>query len=407
MRLPVLAIVMLFVFSILIDWAIYANIKRHTALRSRWPGVYALSSVLCWLFLVVTICLPRRDEDQGILTVMWMLWSYLTVYAAKVMVALCGVLGRLGQTGRRHQWNAALWVGLPLGVLVFALMWWGALVTRRQVEVTHVEVSSAKLPAAFDGYRIVQLSDMHVGTWGRDTTYVSKLVDVSNAQGADLIVFTGDIVNRETSELKPFLSVLSRLHAPDGVISVLGNHDYGDYVDWETDEAHRANNRLLAEWERGMGWKLLNNDHVYIKKENDSITVIGVENWGEPPFKQYGDLSKAYPAPGDTVSSLNDGSYKILLTHNPEHWNQQVSHDTDIALSLSGHTHAMQMEVRLGSWKWSPSALRYEQWGGLYERLNDNGDPVSLYVNIGSGEVALPYRIGAVPEVTVLTLRRK
>ncbi|MDE6842634.1 MAG: hypothetical protein K2J24_03835 [Muribaculaceae bacterium] len=155
-----------------------------------------------------------------------------------------------------------------------------------------------------------------------------------------------------------------------------------------------------------MGWTLLNNDYVLLKRNDEHIALIGVENWGEPPFHVYGDLDKAYPAPGDTAASLNDNRYKLLLSHNPEHWNQIVSHDTNIDLTLSGHTHAMQFMLRFGKWKWSPSQYRYEQWGGLYERLNKNGEPVSVYVNIGSGEVAMPFRIGATPEITVLTLHR-
>lgn len=406
MRLPALAIILLFVFSILIDWAIWAQIRRTARRGSRWPAVYAAGSLLCWAFLVVTISLPRRDAGEGILTVMWMLYSYLTVYAAKLMIALCAVLGRLGQIGRRRKWNAALWVGCPAAAIVFAAMWWGVAVTRHNIEVVPVTVTSPKLPQAFDGYRIAQISDLHVGTWGTDTTFIARLVDRVNSLQPDLIVFTGDIVNRQTSELQPFLATLSRLKASDGVLSVLGNHDYGDYVDWQTPADREANNRLLVRQQGQMGWHMLNNDHTFLLRGNDSIAVIGVENWGEPPFHQYGRLEDAYPAPCDPLGSLNDNRYKILLTHNPEHWNRQVSHATNIDLSLSGHTHAMQMEIKLGSWRWSPSALRYEQWGGLYERLNDRGEPTSLYVNIGAGEVAMPYRIGAIPEITLITLRR-
>ncbi len=406
MRLPAMMIALLFLLSIAIDWYIYSDIRYFARKGSRWPRIYAFSSVVCWIFLVVTVCLPRRSESDGILVVMWMLYSYLSVYAAKLVYVICALIGRLVSIGKQRRFASGLWVGVPLGVLTFVIMWWGVLVTRRQIQITNVEVYSPKLPYAFEDYRIAQISDMHVGTWGNDTTFISQLVDAVNAQQADLIVFTGDIVNRKTEELRPFLSVLSRLHAPDGVISILGNHDYGDYVDWHNEEDHAANNRQLWEWEREMGWTLLNNDYILLRRDDDSIAVIGVENWGEPPFHTYGDLDKAYPAPGDSTASLTDSRYKLLLSHNPEHWNQIVSHDTNIDLTLAGHTHAMQFMISLGNWKWSPSQYRYEQWGGLYERLNSKGQPVSLYVNIGSGEVAMPFRIGATPEITVLTLHR-
>ncbi|MDE7190461.1 MAG: metallophosphoesterase [Muribaculaceae bacterium] len=406
MRLPVIVIVLLFVLSIAIDWYIHSDIRYFSRKESRWPRIYAISSVACWIFLVVTVCLPRRSESDSIMAVMWMLYSYLTVYAAKLVYVICSLVGRLLSIGKPKRFASGLWAGVPLGALTFVCMWWGVLVTRHQIETNYVDVYSPKLPYAFEGYRVAQVSDMHVGTWGNDTTFISKLVDAVNAQQADLIVFTGDVVNRKTEELRPFLSVLSRLHAPDGVFSILGNHDYGDYVDWNNEDDHTANNQQLWEWEKDMGWTLLNNDYVLLKRNDEHIALIGVENWGEPPFHVYGDLDKAYPAPGDTAASLNDNRYKLLLSHNPEHWNQIVSHDTNIDLTLSGHTHAMQFMLRFGKWKWSPSQYRYEQWGGLYERLNKNGEPVSVYVNIGSGEVAMPFRIGATPEITVLTLHR-
>ena len=231
-------------------------------------------------------------------------------------------------------------------------------------------------------------------------------MDSINALQPDLIVFTGDIVNRETSELEPFITVLSRLKAKDGVVSILGNHDYGDYVDWKNREDRERNNRRLAFYQKEMGWDLVNNGRRFLTRGNDSIMVVGVENWGDPPFPTYGDLDKALSPSADSLYHQNDSRYKILLTHNPEHWNRIVSHETNIALTLSGHTHAMQMMIDIWGWKWSPAKYRYELWGGMYERLNDNGESTKLYVNIGAGEVGMPARIlGAYPEITFFTLR--
>jgi hypothetical protein len=285
-------------------------------------------------------------------------------------------------------------------------MWWGAAITRRQIDVVNVEISSPRLPAAFDGYRMVQISDLHVGTWGEDTSFVAELVDSVNAQHPDIILFTGDIVNRESTELAPFLNTLARLHAPDGVYSILGNHDYGDYVDWPSAADKRDNLQLLKNWQRQIGWKLLNNQRTQIVHDNDTIQLIGVENWGEPPFHQYGHLIDAYPLSTDSLQHLNDDRFKILLTHNPEHWRQEVRRISNIDLSLSGHTHAMQFELKFGNWRWSPSAWKYDQWGGLYDYINAKGEKLQIYVNIGAGEVGIPSRIGATPELTVITLRK-
>ena len=273
-------------------------------------------------------------------------------------------------------------------------MWWGALINRYNIDVNRVDVEIEGLPAAFDGYTIAQISDLHVGTYGYDTTYVAEVADVVNSLSPNMIAFTGDIVNRISSELEPFVGTLSQLKAPDGVYSILGNHDYGDYYNSPSDAQKQANLEHLCNLQKQMGWKMLNNAYDIVRRSNDSIAIIGVENVGDPPFHTYGDLDAAYPA-------LDDPTTKILLSHNPAHWDNDIQDapDKNIALTLSGHTHAMQMCV----FGWSPAAFRYPTWSGLYK---DN-DKHRLYVNIGIGEVAIPSRIGATPEITLITLRAK
>lgn len=283
----------------------------------------------------------------------------------------------------------------------------GVFYTRHKIEVVEETVESQKLPPSFNGYRIVQISDLHVGTWGNDTTFISKLVNQINSLTPDVIFFTGDIVNRQTKELKPFLNILSKLTAKDGVYSVLGNHDYGDYVDWKDPKLRDENNTLLALSMKQMGWRLLNNERVWLRSGNDSILLAGVENWGDPPFPTYGSLEMAIPSSPDSIVNQNDSNFKILLTHNPEHWNREVADKTNINLTLSGHTHGMQTMMKIGSKKWSPAKYRYELWGGKFSRCNEKGDTTHLYVNIGAGEVGMPSRLlGAYPEITVITLMR-
>lgn len=392
--------------SVLIDLYITFDIRRSVK-RSLWWKAYAVSSLLCWIFIVVVLCLPRRSESSDILPVMWMLYSIISVYVAKLVYIFFSLIGRVLRLliRRSPKYHPMHWLGVFAALCVFGSLWWGVIDTRREIVVVKEEITSPRLPRPFNGYRIVQISDLHVGTWGKDTTFVSQIVDTVNALHPDLIVFTGDIVNRRSEELKPFMSVLSRLHAEDGVLSVLGNHDYGDYVDWDVPADKVENMRTLKRLQKEMGWDLLNNSKTFVARGNDSIMVVGVENVGDPPFHTYGDLDKALSPSCDSLNNQNDKRFKILLTHNPEHWNQYVSRKTNIDLSLSGHTHAMQIMVKFGDFVWSPAKYRYEQWGGLYDRLNDNGQTTRLYVNIGAGEVAMPSRLfAAYPEVTLITL---
>ncbi|MDE6234133.1 MAG: metallophosphoesterase [Muribaculaceae bacterium] len=404
MRIPLMMALTLIILSVAVDSYIFADIRRNFPRRRAAAIAYGILSVLCWIFILICILMPRRDVGSGIEFQMWGIYAYLSVYVPKIIFTLFSILGGFPRLFGRRTWHTGKWIGLPLAVISFVAMWWGALVTRSQIEVVDVNISSPRIPKSFNGYRIVQISDLHVGTWGNDTRFISRLCDSVNALRPDAIFFTGDIVNRQTGELQPFLRALSGLKAKDGVYSILGNHDYGDYIDWPTPQEKNENLQLLKNWQRQIGWRLLNNERTDLIANGDTIQLIGVENWGEPPFHQYGHLLDAYPLSTDSVKNLKDNRYKILLTHNPEHWLREVTKISNIDLTLSGHTHAMQFELRLGNWKWSPSALRYATWGGLYSRPATDGTPMKLYVNIGAGEVGMPFRIGATPEITVITL---
>ncbi len=404
MRIPLIMASALVLLSLAVDSYIFVDLRRNFRKNRTACNLYALLSVLCWIFIAVCLLLPRRDASHGIQFQMWGIYSYLTVYIFKIIFCIFSIIGCIPALWRGRRLKLGKWIGLPLATLTFAMMWWGAAVTRNQLEIVDVDISSDKLPQAFDGYRIVQISDLHVGTWGKDTRFITRLCDSVNALKPDVILFTGDIVNRETSELQPFLKVLSGLKAKDGVYSVLGNHDYGDYIEWPSQEEKNENLQLLKNWQRQIGWHLLNNETVDLIAGSDTIRLIGIENWGEPPFRQYGHLTEAYPISRDSIRNLNDSKYKILMTHNPEHWLREVNKISNIVLTLSGHTHALQTELKLGDWKWSPSSFKYSTWGGLYRKQLNEGEPMYLYVNIGAGEVGMPFRIGAVPEITLITL---
>lgn len=409
MRVALVLFFILFAISVVVDIIIWANIRSRHPKGSVGRKVYAISSILLWVyFLIIGWCYSLQvDGMMNPTTVMWMLYSYLTVYCAKIIYVIGIGLAELPRIWKGRRKSAPLIVFACLGLGVLGLMWWGALYNRHQIDIVPVEINSSKLPDSFDHFRIVQISDLHVGTWGNDTTFVSSLVDSVNNLRPDVIFFTGDLVNSKTDELMPFVDILSRLHARNGVFSVLGNHDYGLYTKWPNEQARLDNNKRLAVLQRRMGWNLLKNEHDFIVRGRDTIAVIGVENWGEGRFNKEGDLDKAYPpVPAKDGTHQNDHLFKILLTHNPEHWRLVTADKSNIDLTLSGHTHAMQMMLRGGDWKWSPSEYMYPYWAGLYSKSKPDGTVMYEYVNIGAGTVGFPARIGATPEITLITLKK-
>lgn len=282
----------------------------------------------------------------------------------------------------------ARWALLP------ALAWelvmaYGFFFGWRHIVVRDAVCASPLLPPSFDGYRVLQLSDIHIGTFLANPSFVTKMVNMVNRLRPDLIVFTGDMVNVSATEVKPFMTTLDKMHARDGILSVMGNHDYCEYGEDKSKENIGRNQNVLRYLEGKIGWRLLMNEHVLISRGQDSIAVIGVENISRPPFPDYGDLKKA-------IGDLPPGMFKILLSHDPSHWRRGVLHQTDIALTLSGHTHAGQM--RIG--KFSPVKWAYNEWGGKYVE-----DGSMLYVSLGLGGT-VPFRLGAWPEINVIQLRR-
>lgn len=397
MRASAVLLIGLLLVNLAVDWYIVRQVKtRVRQHRKFWYALEWVSAILTDLVLLAAIIIPAKEGTNNLLlSKMWLLFSYLTVFFPKVTGVLFDLIASIPTLFAHKRIKTITVTGIVLSILLFAGMWWGALFNRYRIDTKEVTVEITDLPESFDGYRILQLSDLHTGTYNGDTTFVAKVVDASNAAQCDAIFFTGDIVNRETTEIVPFIPVLSRLSAPDGVYAILGNHDYGDYKSWEIPEDKDSNLRDLEEAFRQTGMDLLQNETRWLCRGNDSVAVIGVGNIGDPPFKIYGSLKQAYPETGDNKT-------KILLTHNPAHWNDSIRgrDDVKIPLTLSGHTHAMQIEL----FGISPAALRYETWGGLYA---DEHEHHQLYVNIGEGTVGMPMRLGATPEITVITLRRR
>ncbi len=249
------------------------------------------------------------------------------------------------------------------------------------------------LPKAFDGIRLVQISDIHSGSFFNKIA-VKGGVDMLMKEKPDLVFFTGDLVNSQTDEVKDYISIFEKVKAPLGVYSVLGNHDYGDYRSWSSAGAKQANLADMHQAHKELGWDLLLNENRLVTVDGEDIGVLGVENWGAGRFAKYGKLNKAHQGVGDTP-------VKILLSHDPSHWDAQVRKEyADIDLMLAGHTHGFQFGVEIGGFKWSPAQYAYKQWAGLYQEGSQY-----LYVNRGYGYIGFPGRVGIPPEITVLELK--
>ena len=260
--------------------------------------------------------------------------------------------------------------------------------------VHRIKLKFADLPDAFNGFTITQLSDIHCGSFDSKSD-VERGVSLANQQNSDLLLFTGDLVNSDASEMDEWMATFSKLTAPFGKFSILGNHDYGDYKYWETGKAKADNLQRLKEIHKEIGFRLMLNENLKIEKSGEYITLIGVENWGKGRFQKYGDLDKA-------IAGVDDQDFKILMSHDPSHWEEKtVQHAKHVHLTLAGHTHGMQFGVEIPGFKWSPIKYIYPQWAGIYNEKNKY-----LYVNRGFGFVAYPGRFGILPEITVITLEK-
>jgi len=275
----------------------------------------------------------------------------------------------------------------------FGAMAYGVISGAHDYRVRRVTVKLPNLPKSFDGIRIGQISDIHSGSFWNKTA-VTGGVEMMLNEKPDVIFFTGDLVNNESSEIKQYFEVFNKLKAPLGVFSVTGNHDYGDYYGWTSKEAKAENFKLLVQAHRLMGYDILMNENRTLEQSGDKIAIIGIENWGAGRFSKYGDLPKAY-------QGTDEAAVKLLLSHDPSHWDAQVrANYKDIDMAFAGHTHGFQFGIEIPGFKWSPSQYVYKQWAGLYKEDNQY-----LYVNRGFGYLGYPGRIGMPPELTVIELK--
>lgn len=287
-------------------------------------------------------------------------------------------------------------IAMGIAAVPFSALLYGMYRGKYNFKVLKYHLEFDDLPAAFDGYQITQISDIHSGSFD-NRNKIEYAVKLINKQQSDVIFFTGDMVNNKADEMKPWAGLFSQLEATDGKFSILGNHDYGDYIVWPTEEEKRDNLEDLKKMQHEMGFDLLLNESRYLSRGAERLALIGVENWGRGGFKKAGDLTKA-------SNGVEKDDFKILLSHDPSHWEDKViSDDWHYHLTLSGHTHGMQFGIEIpGVVKWSPVKWRYKYWAGIYEEMGQ-----IINVNRGFGYIGYPGRVGIWPEITVITLKKK
>lgn len=381
---------------------------------SRFPYVYYTFITLSLLVLGNFVFQFTFGDDPGrvlnrpksyafgfLLTMLtFMVITILFLFSEDIFRLISGTYQKLFGTAKeftvpaRRRFLSVMAMGIaavPFGALLYG-MYRG----KYNYKVLKYELEFDDLPEAFHGYQITQISDIHSGSFdNRDK--VAYAVDLVNQQKSDLLLFTGDMVNNKAEEMLPWKSLFSTLEARDGKFSILGNHDYGDYVEWDTVEEKAKNLEDLKAIQREMGFDLLLNESRFLQKGDDRIALVGVENWGKGGFKKAGDLKKA-------AGSIAQDDFKILLSHDPSHWEEQVIQDQyHYHLTLSGHTHGMQFGIEIPGWiKWSPVKWRYTYWAGIYKEMGQY-----INVNRGFGFLGYPGRVGIWPEISVITLKKK
>lgn len=397
-------------FYLVIDFYAFQAFKTIT--KSKWlHGIYWLLT----LFVIGNFVyqLATFNRSVGInATVNQAIGFFLTLFAPKLLV----VFFMFGEDIIRIPQGMYRWatggevqegylpsrrkfvsqIALGLAAIPFASLLYGMYQGKYNYKVLKYALEFDDLPDAFDGFQITQISDIHSGSFDNKKK-IDYGIDLVNQQDSDVILFTGDMVNNRADEMSPWLESFKKLNARKGMFSVLGNHDYGDYVQWQTNDAKQENLEKLKDIHKEIGFDLLLNEHRFLEKDGEKIALVGVENWGAGGFKKAGDLRRA-------AAGIEKEDFKILLSHDPSHWEAEVKKDDKhFHLTLSGHTHGMQFGIEIPGWiKWSPVKWRYKHWAGIYEEAGR-----FINVNRGFGFLAYPGRVGIWPEISVITLKKK
>ena len=384
-------------FIVAVDFLFYVLFMRKNKQKSRllWATIItSISYIAFWTYLFTTSPKTYGYLEPDNYPLFFLAGAIMIVfYIPRMLSIIIKALLWVPQKLRLLKIKLINMVALSLGALVMLVSISGILIIRFQFRVIEQTIEHASIPASFDNYRIIQISDLHLGTAKNYKSEFTGMVNKINDLNPDIVVFTGDLVNNFATELEGWTPILRQVKAKYGVYAILGNHGYGDYVPWKTPQDKQRNFMDVVTFFDSVNWQLLRNQSISLTSGTDTIILAGVENWGNPPFPRYGNLNQTVP------NSMEHPV--ILLSHDPSHWDEEViKHPANIFLTLSGHTHGFQFGIRSEKINLSPVSLKYEKWGGLYEYNNRY-----LYVNIGAGTIGFPGRIGMRPEITLLTLK--
>jgi predicted MPP superfamily phosphohydrolase len=399
---------------LLLDWYVFQAVRLVTqGISPKWRTIiyfvyWGITAVMVTVFLLGSF-IHISDWPKQVRT--YVLATLLGLFIAKFIAAIFFLVDDLRRllywgggtvyykyiadehfdSGSISRSAFMSWLGIGIGTTLFGTLLFGY-GNKYNYQVRKVKLHFPQLPESFRGLKIIQLSDIHAGSL-TDIMGVDQGINMVNQLKPDLILFTGDLVNDRAVEMDLLKQSFARLSAPMGVFSILGNHDYGDYYPWPNLEMKAANLERLKEIQKEMGWRLLLNEHIILEKDGDKLALLGVENWGaKANFKRYGKLAEAY-------AGCEHIPFKILMSHDPSHWDAEVKNYSDIHLTLSGHTHGMQFGLEIPGFKWSPVQYVYRQWAGKYEE-----GVQKLYVNRGFGFLGYPGRVGILPEITYIEL---
>jgi predicted MPP superfamily phosphohydrolase len=388
----------------LLEFYIYQAFKTLTSNTGLRIGYWVVTILVYTFFIYELLIFKRADRDQHkfqmvssvflifILPKFFVLFFLLIEDFVRILrYGLSAFMAEENHFPERRKFLSIL--GLGSAAILAGLFIDGIIFGKYRHSVRKVKLKIAGLPKSFHGYKIIQISDVHSGSFFHPEK-LQKAINLINEQEADLILFTGDMVNNLAEEFEPFIPLFGSIKSKDGKFSVLGNHDYGDYFNWPNKEEKAKNIPKLIDFQKQAGFEMLRNEHRIIEKNGEKLYLLGVENWGLKPFPQYGDLDKA-------SAGIPPEAAKILMSHDPTHFDEIVKkHRSNVQLTLSGHTHGMQFGLDLKNVRWSPVQFKYKKWADLYESEGKN-----LYVNRGFGVIGYPGRVGIDPEITLIELR--
>lgn len=395
LKMAVIAIFFFLLLELIVLTGVFKNVSDFKNIKRR-MYLYSALSILSYtpffLYLIPDF-IPSLKSFTPIIYLNTLLFSIIT---SKLILAIFTLVSLIFRLFKRIQvairiWNSALFISII--ILIYFIT--GITIAKQDVNYKNVLIESESIPTELNGLKVIHFTDFHAGTFFNKQEWLKSIQENVNKENADFILFTGDFVNNFSNELEEYKPFFSKLKSKYGKFSILGNHDYGDYSKWDADHLKQQDHDRLIAFQDSIGFELLLNESRKIEIKGMNVGILGVENWGNPPFPRYGDLNKA-------INNTNSNDLNILLTHDPNHWKAEVVNKSNVFLSLSGHTHGMQWGINLGGYIFSFSALLFPNWGGLYKEKDQY-----LYVNVGLGEVGFPGRLDMRPEISIITIKRK